>query len=124
MSRLILPLIERDHYGKHFAQSITPPNLLQASIASSAKDEIALEFDQPVKWDDALAGQFYLDHEKGRVITGRTAGNVLTLKLTAPTTARSITYLDSAEWSQKTLLRGESGIAALTFCEVPLVQGR
>ena len=73
-----------------------------------------------MQWDDALAGQFYLDGERGQVGSGRVAGNVVTLKLTAPTAAKTITYLDSKQWSQETLLRGENGIAALTFCEVPI----
>jgi hypothetical protein len=34
--------------------------------------------------------------------------------------AKSLTYLDSANWNQDRLLRGENGIAALTFCEVPI----
>ena len=84
-------------------------------------DAVVLEFDQPVKWDDTLASQFYLDGEKGKVASGRVAGKVVTLKLAAPSSAKTITYLDSKEWSQKTLLRGENGIAALTFCEVPLL---
>ncbi len=120
IAKLILPLIERDHYGKQFATSITPPDLKRAFFTSAAKDAVALEFDQPVKWDDALATQFYLDGEKGKVASGSAARNVVTLKLAAPSTAKTITYLDSAAWSQKTLLRGENGIAALTFCEVPL----
>jgi hypothetical protein len=120
IARLIRPLIERDHYGKKFAASITPPNLLRAWLSGDGKEEIILEFDQPVKWDDALIRQFYLDGEEGHVGGGVVAGNTLTLQLTAPSEAKTITYLDSREWSQKTLLRGENGIAALTFCEVPL----
>jgi hypothetical protein len=42
-----------------------------------------LEFDQPVKWNNALAGQFYLDGVKGKVASGSAAGNTLTLKLAA-----------------------------------------
>jgi len=48
------------------------------------------------------------------------SGHVVTLELTAPSTARSITYLDSRAWSQNNLLRGANGIAALTFCDVPI----
>ena len=120
IAKLILPLIERDHFGRKFATSITPPNLVCASFTSAGKDAVALEFDQPVKWDDSLAGQFYLDGEKGKVTSGSVTKNVVTLKLAAPSAAKTITYLDSAGWSQRTLLRGENGIAALTFCEVPL----
>ena len=70
-ARLICPLIERDHYGKVTSPtSITPPDLKRAYYASDKRDEIVLEFDQPVKWDDALASQFYLDGEKGKVASG------------------------------------------------------
>ncbi len=117
-ARLIQPVIERDHYGKVPAAPITPPNLRQATYA--AKDTITLEFDQPVLWDDALAGQFYLDGEKDKFASGSVTGNLLTLKLKEPSAARNITYLKETAWSQQTLLNGENGIAALTFCNVPI----
>ena len=88
--------------------------------ASAIGDEIVLEFDQPVTWDDALAGQFYLDGERGRIASGVAVGNALRLKLAKPMKAAKVTYLDSKAWSQKTLLRGRNGIAALTFCDVPI----
>jgi hypothetical protein len=120
-ARLICPLVERDNYGKVFTTSITPPNLIRAYYAGDKKDEIAMEFDQPVKWDNALTGQFYLDGENGKIATGTVLGNTVTLKLTSLSTAGKLTYLDSKSWSQKTLLRGENGIAALTFCEVQIL---
>ena len=123
-ARLICPLVERDNYGKAFAQSIAPPNLKKASYASAKKDEITLEFDQPVIWNDSLKSQFYLDGVKGMVTSGAVAGNVITLKLTAATTAQAIAYLDSKSWSQENLLYGENGIAALTFCNVPILPGK
>lgn len=79
-----------------------------------------MEFDQPVKWDHKLAGEFYPDGEKGKVASGSASGAVVVLKLKAPTKAKTLTYLDSATWSQDRLLRGENGIAALTFCDVPI----
>ena len=122
-ARLIQPLIERDNYGKVPAASITPPNLQHASYAGDTKDTIALEFDQPVVWGDALVGQFYLDGEKDKVASGRVTGNVLTLKLKASSSAQKITYLKETEWSQDTLLEGANGLATLTFCEVPILPG-
>ena len=119
-ARLLQPLIERDFYGKTFSQSITPPNLVKASYTDERRDAIALEFDQPVVWTDALASQFYLDGESGKVVSGAVNGNVLTLKLAAPVTAQRITYLDSKSWSPTNLLYGVNGIAALTFCNVPI----
>lgn len=120
-ARLIQPVIERDHYGKVPAASITPPNLRRASYLAGIGDTIALEFDQPVVWADALAGQFYLDDEKDKVASGSVAGNVLTLKLKEPSAATKVTYLKEIAWSQDTLLDGANGIAALTFCDVPIL---
>lgn len=117
-ARLLQPLIERDHHGKVPTVSITPPNLVSASRV--AADTVALEFDQPVRWDDALVGQFFLDGAGGLVAGGAVAGNVLTLRLKAPSTAGRITYLKESSWNQDTLLLGTNGIAALSFCEVPI----
>ena len=83
-----------------------------------------LEFDQPVRWDNTLIGQFQLDGKKGQVVSGVVSGKSLRLKLAGPSRAGLITYLDSAAWSQDHLLPGENGIAALTFCEVPIRTGQ
>ncbi len=117
-AHLIQPVIERDNYGRVSASPVTAPNLRTAS--RPAPDAIALEFDQPVIWSDTLAGQFYLDGEKDKVASGSVAGNVLTLKLKEPSAAKTITYLNEISWNQDTLLTGANGIAALTFCEVPI----
>ena len=119
-ARLIQPLIERDNYGRKVTEPITPPNLVRAKFTTSAKDAIALEFDQPIVWTDTLADQFYLDGEKGKVVSGALSGNVLTLKLNAASVATKLTYLKESAWSQDKLVRGTNGIAALTFCDVPL----
>jgi hypothetical protein len=121
IARLICPLLERDNYGKIFTTWITPPDLKRAYYASDPQDEIAMEYDQPVKWDNALVSEFYLDGESGKVASGTVSGNVVTLKLTAASPAQQLTYLDSKSWSQSRLLRGENGIAALTFCDVPIL---
>ncbi len=119
-ARLIQPLIERDLYDRKPADSITPPDLKQVYYTSAKKDAITLEFDQPVIWMDALAGQIYLDGEKGKVASGSVTGNVLTLKLKEASKADRITYLKESDWSQNDLILGANGIAALTFCDVPL----
>ena len=120
-ARLMQPLIERDFYGRKVPEPITAPDLKQAYYASGAKDAIILEFDQPVIWLDALAGQFYLDDAKDQVATGSVSGNVITLKLKAPATAGKITYLKELNWNQNDLIFGKNGIAALTFCDVPIL---
>jgi hypothetical protein len=117
-ARLIQPVIERDHYGKEPAGPITAPNLRKA--IATAKDTITLEFDQPVVWVDSLVSQFYLDGEKDKIASGSVSGNVLTLKLKEPSAATKITYVKEVAWNQDNLLNGANGIAALTFCNVPL----
>lgn len=117
-ARLIAPLVERDHYSKSPVASITPPNLRRAYFENEQKETLVLEFDQPVTWHADLINEFQLDGKNGQVVSASTVGNKLTLKLRQSSSAATITYLDSASWSQKRLLRGENGIAALTFCEV------
>ncbi len=120
-ARLICPLVERDNYGKIFPTSITPPNLLKAGYRNDKKNEITLDFDQPIIWNDALSSQFYLDGGKDKIVSGSISANRLILKLTAPSTAKKITYLDSRAWKETNLLYGANGIATLTFCDVPIV---
>jgi hypothetical protein len=115
---MIQPLIERDLYGKLPTNSITPPNLVHATFMNS--DTITLEFDQPMVWEDNLASQFYLEGEKDKIASGGVTGNVVTLRLKNPSTAKRITYLKESAWNQDTLLNGANGIAALTFCEVTI----
>jgi hypothetical protein len=123
-ARLMQPLIERDNYGKAPTASITAPNLKQASFAGGSKDTIALEFDQPVVWNDSLISEFYLDGANGMVASGSVSGNVVTLKLKEPSIARKITYIKETQWSQDRLLIGSNGIAALTFADVDIGSGR
>jgi hypothetical protein len=124
IARRICPLVERDNYGQAFTNSITPPDLQHVYYANRAGDVITLEFDQPVVWDNRLASEFYLDGQRGRVVSGSVTGSVLTLQLAAHSTAGKLSYLDSNSWSQSRLLRGENGIAALTFCDVPILPGK
>ena len=119
-ARLVQPLVDRGFYGKAPTTSITPPNLKRAYYTGNARDAIVLEFDQPVVWADSLAGQFYLDGEQEHVASGNVSGNVVTLKLKTASSAKKITYLKEMNWSQDKLLIGGNGIAALTFCEVPI----
>jgi hypothetical protein len=122
-ARLVQPLIERGNYGNVFSSPITPPNLKQSCFTNARKDAIALEFDQPVIWNDGLETQIYLDGARGNIASGTVAGNVVTLKLKRPCNARKITYLKEVAWSQERLIVGANGIAALTFCNVDIQPG-
>ncbi|MCE9556136.1 MAG: DUF2341 domain-containing protein, partial [Planctomycetes bacterium] len=117
----IAPLVERDNYGQVSVAPITPANLKRASFATEAKTELVLEFDQAMAWDDKLASQFYLDGKAGQIASGSAMGNRILLKLKGPATASKVSYLDSASWSPDNLLYGANGIAALTFCDVPIL---
>lgn len=118
-ARLIHPLIERDVYGKKSTISVSPPNLRGVSL--STPDTLTLTFDQPVRWEDRLLSQFYLDGEKDSFVSGSVKGTELTLKMKPSLSgSKTITYLKEAKWDQENLLLGENGIAALTFCEVPI----
>lgn len=119
-ARLIQPMIERDLHGVNPDGAISPPDLLRARFTSAARDEVALEFDQPVIWHDALIREFYLDDQPNEVVSGILSGNVIALKLKAPTAAKTITYLWERDWSQDRLILGANGLAALTFCEVEI----
>jgi hypothetical protein len=119
-ARLLAPLFERDFHGKRFDRSITPPDLRRARFVDAQRDHVALEFDQPVVWQTALAEHFALDGARGQVAEASSSGNSLILRLAKPTTARTITYVDGGHWRPGTVLRGANGIAALTFCRVPI----
>ena len=88
------------------------------------QDEIKLVFDQTVKWDDEVAGRFYLDGVPAEVIAVGGTGKVITLKLAGPSTAKTLTYIKGGRWKQEeAIIQGENNIAALTFCEVPISNG-
>jgi hypothetical protein len=121
-ARFMSPLVEEDNYGLVPQSAITAPNLKQAWFTSDARDEIALDSGQPMIWKDEMKKELYLDEVKASISAGTVSGNVILLKLTQPSTAKTITYLSGRDWDGKpaSLILGANGLAALTFCEVPL----
>ena len=119
-ARLLNPLIDDQLYHRHITGPITPPNLQRAFFTTEQQDELILEFDSPIVWSDALTSQFHLDGEPKSVASGSANGPCITLKLKNPSKAKTVTYLDSANWNPDNLLYGKNGLAALTFCEVPI----
>jgi hypothetical protein len=124
MGRSMALLVARDTCGKVFDKPITSPDLKKAYYTSDKKDAIALEFDQPMAWNEALVSQFYLDGKEGKVASGAVSGNVVTLKLAPAGAAKTVTYLIDKRWDIKNLLYGQNGIAALTFCEVAILPAK
>jgi hypothetical protein len=114
MANLIFPVVEHHSYGVKAKHPVAPPRLKSITRETKNRSTITLTFDQPVVWMDSLRSEFLIDGKRGQVMRGETKGNTLRL-VTSVTGATSLTYLDSATWSQQRLLRGKNGIAALTF---------
>tara|TARA_Y100000588_G_scaffold187042_1_gene201145 strand:+ start:12791 stop:15901 length:3111 start_codon:yes stop_codon:yes gene_type:complete len=121
MARQLFPLVNKHNYGAKPKTSVTPPNIRSVSYANAGKDEIKLVFDQNVKWDEQIAGRFYLDNDPAKLTAVGGAGKIITLKLAEPSTAKTLTYVRGGKWKQdQAIIRGSNNIAALTFCEVPI----
>ncbi|MFM7058141.1 MAG: zinc-dependent peptidase [Planctomycetota bacterium] len=118
-ARLLHPMLQHHIYQRP-AANFDSPSLQRAFFNSADHSSVVLEFDQPVTWADTLVSQFHLDGEQQQVVAGSAAGNQLTLQLKGPSKSSSITYLDSASWNPENLLSGHNGLAALTFCDVPV----
>ncbi len=122
IAKLMSPVIEQDHYGLERKQIMTAPNLKRASFTTPAKDEISLEFDQPMIWQDECKAWIELDRTPVAITSGKVSGNTITLKLQAPSEAKTMGYINGGKWDGKPdkLLYGINGIAALTFSAVAL----
>jgi len=59
---------------------------------------------------------------KAPISAGSVSGNIITLKLIATSEAKVIGYISGRDWDGKptNLIYGANGIAALTFCDVPI----
>jgi hypothetical protein len=125
MARQLFPLVNKYNYGVESKMSVTAPNIQSVSYTSAKRDEIKLTFDQNVKWDDEVAGRFYLDGVAAEVIDVGGGGKTITLKLAGPSTAKTLTYIKGGKWKQdEAIIWGSNNIAALTFCEVPIRPAR
>jgi alpha-L-fucosidase len=122
LAQLVGPLVERDNYGLQPAREVTAPNLKRAWFTTAARNEIALDFGQPMAWKDECKAWIYLDDVAAPISAGKVSGNAITLQLTSPSSAKCIAYLSGKDWDGRPdkLLYGANGIAALTFCSVPL----
>ena len=122
IARLISPLVEQDNYGLDRTKVFRAPNLQRAYFTSAAKNEITLEFDQPMIWKEECKAWIELDGKAAPVRAGQVAGHAITLQLSAPSSAKAIGYISGRSWDGKPdrLLYGANGVAALAFSAVPL----
>ena len=125
MARQLFPLVNKYNYGAQPEVSVTAPNIQSVSYSSAKKDEITLVFDQDVKWEDEVARRFDLDNGPADFISIGGTGKTITLKLAEPSPAKNLSYVRGAKWNQdQPIILGSNGIAALTFCEVPIRPAR
>jgi hypothetical protein len=125
MAQLIFPLVNQHSYGVRLKQPVSAPDIKDVYYTTADKDEIALVFDQDVTFEQEAIGRFYLDGEDGKVVSGDVSGNILTLKPAAPSAAKTVTYIKGGVWRQESpIVWGANGVAALTFCEVPIGSAR
>ena len=121
MARQLFPLLNKYSYGEESQEPVTPPDIQSVSYTSDRRDEIKLTFDQDVKWSDEVARQFYLNDDSAELNAIGGAGRIITLKLSRPSTAKNLSYIRGGKWRQEEeIIWGSNGIAALTFCEVPI----
>ena len=119
-ARFLHPMMRYHLYHRFVDGPFDPPNLKRAFFTSAQRDELVLEYDHHMQWTDSLVSQIHLDGEPKQVVSGSVNGGRITLKLKGPTKSKTVTYLDSANWNPDNLLYGANGLAALTFCEVPI----
>ena len=121
MAKQLFPLVNQYNYGAKSKTSVTAPNIKSVSYAGARKDEIKLVFDQDVKWSEDIIGRFDLYDDSAQVAAVGGSGRIITLKLTGPSAAKSLSYVRGGKWRQEdAIIRGSNDIAALTFCEVPI----
>ena len=121
----VAPLVEKNFYGVKSNAVVTAPNLVRAYYTTTARTEIALEFDQAMSWNTYAKANFYLDNVAGKVSSGSATTNLIRLQLTsAGGTNSTLDYLQDAHWSYaestSSLFSGTNGIPALTFADVPI----
>ena len=121
----VAPLVDQDFYGIVPGMSVTAPVLQLAYYTSSARTEIALQFDQNMSWNSFSTANYWLDKVGSNITSGNVSGNIVKLQLASAGTATStLDYLEDTHWAYtettSSLLYGANGIPALTFADVPI----
>ena len=72
-------------------------------------------------WTDDVSQRFYFETQDSKVADVTGTGNTITLSLSNPTTATTLSYIQGGKWRMDdAIIYGENKLAALTFCEVPI----
>ena len=124
-ARIMLPVVEQKIYGSPIEGSTTSPNLQNARWGDAERQTLELIFDSSMKWNERCVDQFFIGDKHLEIEEGFAEGNRVSLKLKFPWVTKDkerslLTYVDSQRWGQDRLLSGVNGLAALTFCDVPI----
>ena len=137
----VFRLVSRDFYGSADTLQITSPNVKNIYYTNSAKDEIALVFDnnhQVVWTSDStytqdngtlrkyfLKDYIYLNNANDKILSGRAENNKIILKTSGYTNTQTLTYLPPYYPLNSALegrgvfggpyLKNQRGISALSF---------
>ncbi len=122
IATLMSPLVEQDLYGMNPSVEMAAPNLKRAWFTSEKHDEIVLDFAQPMNWKDGCDAWFTCNEVQAPIRAGKALDHMITLQLSAPTTATSISYLSGGNWDGRPdrLVYGTNGVAALAFSRVTI----
>ena len=121
MARQLLPQVNRYNYNIKSRECVTPPNITNIAFTTDAKNVIEVTFDQNVHWTDDVSQRFYFETQDSKVADVTGTGNTITLSLSNPTTATTLSYIQGGKWRMDdAIIYGENKLAALTFCEVPI----
>ncbi|MEI6655875.1 MAG: DUF2341 domain-containing protein, partial [Verrucomicrobiota bacterium] len=122
MGLSMAPLLARDMYGVVPAAALNGPNLQHAWFTTAAHNEIVLEFDLNMAWNNLSSANFFLDRVGGKVTSGSATGKIVKLQLNGASTALTIAYVVDQYWDANAdnLLKGTNHLAALSFYAVPL----
>ena len=120
-----LALFKQRYYNVVPPQPVTTANLKRAYFTTSTRNEIALEFDQDMSWNNFSKVNYYIDEVANRVLSGGASGKIVKLQLSAPATATStLDYLKDDYWNEgesvSSLLYGANTLPALTFADVAI----
>ena len=98
-------------------------------VQVEAKNEISLQFDQPMIWKEQCKAWIYLDGVAAPITSGKAEGSNIILQLASqgrqlasPDKPNLVSYLSGKYWDGKPdkLIYGFNGIAALAIADVPV----
>ncbi|MBL8025516.1 MAG: hypothetical protein JNL74_03850 [Fibrobacteres bacterium] len=137
MASWIRALLERDFYGSADTLAIEPPDVVSAYHTSLLRNQIAVEFTQPVNWNGALTTRNWFHSIKSAFQVDSSSANVksvswdsvnsrILVNLTKSLSATRISYLPELYYPDTNItyegpwLVNSRGVGALAFLQFPV----